>query len=1061
MPDFPRGLPVAASHPDATGDAEAQDVTVRRRQLEARAAAFPIAAGLMEEGAAALAAQLDAETVPPADAVMADLDARLAARIDALPQPERAGLDGSRAALRDRVQRQAALRAAAGGGERIDRAVLDGIARQAAAVRAEPALFGLARDELALLLDDLGVSGAHRADIERRAGQRLARAAVTGTIAGEGGAAALDLLENGAFAGVLAPDIEDRLRTMARAAAATGDAERSAGAAEAEAREAGRLAADMRAGRGDRTDILDAFADGRIGAATRDRLWRQAEARTEREIARRTDMAAVAARVAGDGPPLDPAEPADISAADRFYDVTVAPGLAELDLAARGEAVADAVLQLGLVPAGARTFVAVALAADDPALRQAGAAAIAAIAAEAPDLATAFDERDVAFAETFTAARRAGIDETEALQAGERAAERLGDKQTGEDNFPGAQPEIEPGPGSEGNRSDPEFGMGQRPNHELARTTLAVPVDHDPWRGTPFTEDDRNRKLAMLQRIENVQSTDELDAIDQEIEDVFGENRGIVLQLRNAVRAILELQDPEALRSSADGSDPTAELKDARRFLDQSREVLTGRGPASLARQTIVELREKLLNDDPLDDRHAEDAVIFGAYEEANNLRLRPTKGNGIAFIAGDSQEPLFVLDRNVARAVAVGEGKTARAFQLLTRFIAGGIDRAGFDREAESFSVFLAEATPEITASDVVDTDLRDALLAAANTLEGGADAGAVMTAFASERAGSTLVDGESVIDFVLDVLPIVGHVRSLGYAIDDFEDLRAALEEGDFGAATLAGVMLFLDTVGAIPGIGTVFGPGIKSAKVLLGRMLESNVSVSRRFQMRALAGLPGSDPLVEWISQQDWFKRLIPKEQANVQALAINAGARAAELFIAKRFQLSGFFRGRSVIEQVGTRISRGKRSVPDIVEGPRAQIRRHRKSQKNGDIPVDELVGMSVKEVKTGGATLTKAQETLRQYFISVGRPQDFVHLNVPLEEIPLSIFTDVIERYARENGIPLRLARKLSDQLYEELPSWTPVWLFLDAYVRGVSGLERIIESEVESGRRQGDGIINA
>ncbi|MCP4328442.1 MAG: hypothetical protein GY791_08400 [Alphaproteobacteria bacterium] len=425
MPDFPRGLPVARPIEETAADPGVQAETSHLRQLEARAAAFPLAAGLMEEGAAALAARLDADTVPPADAVMADLDARLAARIDALPQPERAGLDGSRAALRDRVQRQAALRAAAGSGERIDRAVLDGIARQAAAVRAEPALFGLARDELGLLLDDLEVSGAHRADIERRAGQRLVRAAVTGTIAGEGGAAALDLLDNGAFDGVLAPDIADRLRTMARAAAATGDAERSACAAEAEALEAGRLAADMRAGRGDRTDILDAFADGHIGAATRDRLWRQAETRSEREIARRTDIAAVAARVAGDGPPLDLADPEDISAADRFYDDTVAPGLAELDPGVRGEAVADAVLQLGLVPAGARTFAALALSADDPALRQAGAAAIAAITAEAPELAAAFDERDVAFAETFTAAWRAGIDETEALQAGDEVAEEV------------------------------------------------------------------------------------------------------------------------------------------------------------------------------------------------------------------------------------------------------------------------------------------------------------------------------------------------------------------------------------------------------------------------------------------------------------------------------------------------------------------------------------------------------------------------------------------------------------------------------------------------------------
>ncbi len=180
-------------------------------------------------------------------------------------------------------------------------------------------------------------------------------------------------------------------------------------------------------------------------ARMRGRLDKRAtEARADRERVMRV------AGLVADGGTLDPSNPEDREAADRYYGRVVGPGLEALDPETRiGEAAGFAV-RIGVLPKEARRRIRGGLAALVPAIRARAAEALVRLGEAAPELTRDFDPGLRTEAYLIASLVDSGVDAARAVEMAEDEARPSLDEPSGEPTGPSDEIQIPspPEPGS-------------------------------------------------------------------------------------------------------------------------------------------------------------------------------------------------------------------------------------------------------------------------------------------------------------------------------------------------------------------------------------------------------------------------------------------------------------------------------------------------------------------------------------------------------------------------------------------------------------------------------------
>jgi len=526
--------------------------------------------------------------------------------------------------------------------------------------------------------------------------------------------------------------------------------------------------------------------------------------------------------------------------------------------------------------------------------------------------------------------------------------------------------------------------------------TLAVPRTGDPWRDGSLSRHQRAEVTALLDDILAIEPGQDIEALEVRIERVTALWPGLGVDLIQAARNLAGAQ-PEA-----DAITPF------------------GNADAVAGRRRVVELQRRLAAAELLDERMAETAADFTAFEAKTGLQMRPMVDGHVAAFVGDADRALFVVDAGIARVLAENHEDAGEDLDLLFAFLKGEIGRDEYLRRVETFVVNFGPAVGVI-ADDILDTDVRDALRAALVQLDDGFDPGIAVEAFAALRFKEA-TGLQTLLGFLADVTPIIGNLRSAGYAIDGFVELAEKLHEGDLVGAANAGLFAFVDTIGAIPWVGTLLQPAFKTLKPLLRNALESRGHFVRRTSKFAEEKrAPTEDIVIAQIFGQNWFERLTTAEKNRVRGFVrMRLGPLAAEHYIEAR--LRGFGPGFRRTSRKEVRFdTKGGHSRVDIITVRERDLEILEEALKKDPSEIAAALPKDVKiiEVKTGSAKLKDRQKEVRQAMIDAGRGDDFLYLALPIEEIPKDDLITIARQFAAKGGekdFPPQFVDALADRL---------------------------------------------
>ena len=632
----------------------------------------------------------------------------------------------------------------------------------AGGVAEDPDLFDSADGRIAKLVEGLGLPETRAGALRTEMRTRLANSAVDGLMADPAEAEAA--LRLGLYDDVLPKEIKQQRLTEAetklqRARLLDGERRRQT---------LSRRAAE---GVADETEIDVALADGGLSEIEADRLRLQTrQAQQDAEIRRaRID------RVAS-GAALDPADTEDRQAADAYWE-EISETLAVDDSAQQQAAELDLVCRIGVVPDGlAKKYRGMLLSRDPEAVVQ-GARAIMeieGIVGSDPGAIPAEESRRAAgiveFADLGVGADRAieladakieeeEVDETDSVERTPAGDPIVDNDQTESPFIAGADEREEQtifdGPERRSIRTAEDFlgildEAGPQSPEDVAR--IARQAGLSPPR------------LAIALRIKGLsdlpegERADALSSIGKDIGTLPGREEGSKEKLGQLVTGLRPVLD-----------DPVA-LNDA---LAANRNLFRDPNPP-LAVDSEAVRRES-----------------FAAFERATGYTTLPVavdgpagpgSGSGVAFFRKGSETPFMTLPPAVALAIARTPEAAAKTLPLLEAWLGGTVSAEDLDQMARA--LLIRESGPDLdgTGEEIVDDSAYRAFLAAREAVEAGANPDEIAALMSPVLFPEAFRDPDAGLDFVLDMLPVIGDVRAILDVID-------ALEAGDVGAA-VAGI-------------------------------------------------------------------------------------------------------------------------------------------------------------------------------------------------------------------------------------------------------------------------------
>ena len=567
-----------------------------------------------------------------------------------------------------------------------------------------------------------------------------------------------------------------------------------------------------------------------------------------------------------------------------------------------------------------------------------------------------------------------------------------------------------------------------------AEITSPSPSGRDPWRGRAFDAERESELLRTLDAIESA-TPDSFERVEKEIQRLFGKSSSLSSDLILIAKRTAGLNAPEET-----ALDPNLIFFDS--------------GDTTKLR----DIRETIRAGQHFDPDFEADRIGFAAFEDRTGFVLRETEDGRIGIAIDQSRdEPHFTFSRATMRAITAN-GSGVDAFSMLSDFMTGKIDRDTLEAKARILAPQF-----DLHVFGLGGDAIEQAVLAAADLMAEGKDPAAVSTILASAFNPDPKFTKQDIGDMILDMLPIVGNYRSLGYAINDFENLSKALEEGDYGLATLNAILFFTDTLGVLPGVGTVFKPGIRGIRKAVQVILKDEKAIT--------ANLPDVKPnqnrsvarnLVKDLFPKDWWKNLsLLERDRHVRILGQEVFAKAAEDYVFDSVSKSARLRGRVAVREVVIKMPNGKEVIPDIVIVPknfehRARSASKRPSERPADVPKRLAIEMDsedfaaiieFKEVKTGAGGLLIRQKEFLGELRKRGQEHLFTYFNVPYSAIDRA----VIRRFLKgSTKLSPEVRNQLNDALSFVLPDDIPLWAYLDTYARLVSSLERQLEERVNA-----------
>ena len=292
-----------------------------------------------------------------------------------------------------------------------------------------------------------------------------------------------------------------------------------------------------------------------------------------------------------------------------------------------------------------------------------------------------------------------------------------------------------------------------------------------------------------------------------------------------------------------------------------------------LARQTRIQeaeaalrgLRDRLSVGWDYSAQRREDREAFAALEATTSFRLR-LRSDGKIAIGEPDQPPLALVSWSVARAIARNPEKVRERFALIDRLITSQEpDQALRDKVDQVLDLVTGPAlvldSRDTPYEPLSVKETREAVFAARAAIRESANPDAVraglIATFFPEVAEDPIAWGE----LLLDVLPIIGEIRSAGDAIESFDAMAEALARGDLDEAAKQGLLGALSAAGALPALGPLF----KTLRTLTRRALRTRrVAVALRTSDR-LKALHGKFAVAQRRGRMPEFIRHITAEEA----------------------------------------------------------------------------------------------------------------------------------------------------------------------------------------------------
>ncbi len=328
------------------------------------------------------------------------------------------------------------------------------------------------------------------------------------------------------------------------------------------------------------------------------------------------------------------------------------------------------------------------------------------------------------------------------------------------------------------------------------------------------------------------------------------------------------------------------------------------------------------------------------------------------------------------------------------------------------------------------------------------------------------------------LDVLPIVGNVRSARHFAVDIDKLEEAIKRGDWGAAAGHGLFAVLDGIGAIPLVGNVAKPvlkkfvdgilsfpGVKNApgvKQLLRRLddrsIRRGVDPTRRIgeseeeflkRLNAFGKNPklvNANEIVAQIVGPRWFAGLKQKQQDLLVERYQDVLHGAAVEYVARR--MAAYRSGGGTVLRKDKKLkapgAEDGFAKPDLIVTSVAD-----KSRLQLDETIDSVFDakdfqeLLILEVKTGKSKASKAQKWLIKHLEETGQIDRLKLLTLPHSELPIDkLIRLTTEGFERSKRLKPEHRDRILKQLRKRLPKGVSGWVFLDTYARVAASLPR-------------------
>ena len=475
--------------------------------------------------------------------------------------------------------------------------------------------------------------------------------------------------------------------------------------------------------------------------------------------------------------------------------------------------------------------------------------------------------------------------------------------------------------------------------------------------------------------------------------------------------------------------------------------VPVGESPVEAAEAALRDQRDRLLAGRDYNDQRREDRAAFAALEAASGLRLS-LRDDGRIAIGEPGRSPFVVVSWPVAGALARSPEEARARFALLDRLITSGEpDHALRDEVDRALGLIAVDEGGE--PADFEAT--RQAILAARAAIRAGHDPAAVRAGLIATFFPEVTRDSIAWGELLLDLLPVIGEIRSAADAVESFDAMAEALARGDLEEAAKQGLLGALATAGAVPAVGPLF----KTLRTLTVRALRTpagtalaretpglnrgvaHVTLTRRLDRNATPRLKKLASSVRSAKAEDVFASAWPGLTADkkklLRGLLPHIKGRSVEgdfeeLLKILGVQLAKGQRDRTVPLPSGDRIldavaetgfSRPFRALTELFFLPAFAI-------KPG-------TGVEMKQALAVGKPSQRAKDRQMTGLIGQGQPpstladitiEDYLLLRAALHEVPearvLEVTGQLLEKHVVQTG---RLTRADANDLLRDLRTW--------------------------------------